>query len=199
MRCICTEGDAVTTITWSTRRSPCGFEQQRDVEHNGAVAMAPGPRNELALLPLDHRMQDAFQAGERIRLAQHRMTQRDTIDGAVAHRAWERCLDSPHGTTTARLHPMNSSVRVEHRNVGATEGCSSRGFPHAYAAGQAKDLHRDGRSAIMNWRSSSSTCGSIPNQARKPGTAWCSNMPMPSTVRSPRARAEDSNGVSNGT
>ena len=48
-------------------------------------------------------------------------------------------------------------------------------------------------------RSSRVTSGRTPNQRSNPGTAWCSSMPSPSTVRSPRARARARNGVSSGT
>ena len=41
--------------------------------------------------------------------------------------------------------------------------------------------------------------GRWPNHNSNPRTAWCSSMPSPSAVFSPRARAAASNGVSSGT
>ena len=45
------------------------------------------------------------------------------------------------------------------------------------------------RSATTRARSSASTVGRTPNQRSKPGTAWCSSMPRPSTIVSPLPRA----------
>ena len=44
-------------------------------------------------------------------------------------------------------------------------------------------------SCSRRWRSSGVTFGVTPNQRAKPGTAWWSSMPRPSTVRRPRLRA----------
>jgi len=44
-----------------------------------------------------------------------------------------------------------------------------------------------------------SPLGVAPNQRAKPGTAWCSSIPRPSTARKPRPRAAARSGVSSGT
>ena len=56
-----------------------------------------------------------------------------------------------------------------------------------------------GRSSPTKRRSASSTSGSTPNQAAKPGRAWCRSMPSPPTATSPRVRAAASRLVSRGT
>ena len=45
------------------------------------------------------------------------------------------------------------------------------------------------RSASTKARNSGVTSGRTPNHSSNPRTAWCSSMPRPSAVRSPRARA----------
>ena len=51
------------------------------------------------------------------------------------------------------------------------------------------------RSASTSARSSAVTSGVLPNQRAKPGAAWCSSMPSPSTATQPRRRAASTSGV----
>ena len=48
-------------------------------------------------------------------------------------------------------------------------------------------------------RSAGVTAGIRPNQRAKPGTAWCSSIPRPPTVRCPSSRLSRSRAVSSGT
>ena len=66
---------------------------------------------------------------------------------------------------------MHRQVGVEHRDAGAAERGGGGGLAHADAAGEADSILIGSRSAATNRRSASSTAGSTPNQARKPGTA----------------------------
>ena len=54
------------------------------------------------------------------------------------------------------------------------------------------------RSALGRTRVASSTSGRWPNQRSKPGAAWCSNIPSPSTMRQPRCWASVRKGVISG-
>ena len=63
-----------------------------------------------------------------------------------------------------------------------------RRLPHADRPGEADDQHHGPlKLAAISARSSGVTAGRTPNQRSNPGTAWCSSMPSPSTVRLPRA------------
>ena len=125
MRCICTARGAETTMILSTRLIAAGFQQQRNVEHHGAAAMAPGARNESLFLLPDHRMQDALQPGQRIGLAQHSLTQRHAVHRAVPHCPGKRRRDRPHCLAAASLHSVYRGVGVEYRDVRPTERCGS--------------------------------------------------------------------------
>ena len=80
---------AETTTMRSTALIAAGLQQQRDVEHHCTSALPPGARDEGTLLLPHHRVQDRLQPGQRIRLAQHRLTQCHAVHLAVAHRARE--------------------------------------------------------------------------------------------------------------
>ena len=152
-------------------RVAAGLEQQGDVQHHGALAPAPGAGDEGPLLLLDHRMQDAFEPGERIRIAEHRLTQRHAVHGSVPHRAGKRRLDRPDGPPATRLQPVHRGIGIEHGNARPAERGRGGRLAHADPTGKAKDDHRIGRSAATKRRNASSTSGSTPNQAWKPGTA----------------------------
>ncbi len=171
IRCICTARGAETTTIRSTRWSPPVSSSSGMSSTTARVATPPGARDEGALLLPHHRVQNALQPGQRIRFAQHRVTQRRPVDRAVAHRAGKRRRDRAHRPAATRLQSVHRGVRVEHRDACPAERRGGRRLPHADAAGQAEDDHRVSRSATTNWRSSSSTRGSTPNQAWKPGTA----------------------------
>ena len=64
-----------------------------------------------------------LQPGQRLRFAQHRLTQRHAVHRAVAHRAGKRCLDRAHGAAAARLQPVHRGIGVEHRE------CAPGGTP----------------------------------------------------------------------
>ena len=149
-----------------------GFKQQRDVKHHSTSTPPPGARDEGTLLLPHHWVQDALQPGECVRVAQYRVTQCRPVHRAVAHRPGKRRLDRVHRPATTRLQIVHCGIRVEHRDACPAERRGRSRLPHPYAASQAKDDHRVSRSATTNWRSSSSTRGSTPNQAWKPGTAW---------------------------
>ena len=98
-------------------------------------------------------------------VAKDRIAQCGPINRAVPDRARKCRLDGANRPPAARLQPMHRGIRIEHRYARAAEsGCCCR-LAHADAAGQSEDLHRIGKSTATNWRSSSSTCGSTPNQA----------------------------------
>ena len=116
--------------------------------------------------------------------------ERSTVD-APSHRA----QPGKAAATAATAAPPGASRRV-HRASASNTGMPKRAkgraavdLPMRDRAGEAEHEHLSGRRGQDRARSSSSTSGSTPNQARKPGRAWCSSMPRPSTTGWPRARA----------
>ena len=172
MRCICTcarrrhDDDAIDALI------AAGLQQQRDVEHHGTSAPPPGARDEGTLLLPHHRVQDAPPAGS---APPDCPAPPDATPPGPPRRRAPCPGNAAAIARTARppraCNPVHRGIRVEHRDARPAERRGGRRLPHADAAGQAEDDHRVSRSAATNWRSSSSTRGSTPNQAWKPGTA----------------------------
>jgi hypothetical protein len=149
-----------------------GLEQQRDIQHHRSTGGPPRPLHEGAFIGFDHRMQDMFQPGERLAVAEHGLTQRDSIDSSALRGSRKRRLDRFHRSAASRLRPVHREIGVEHWDARPAEGSGSGGFSHTDAAGQADYSHPGRRSAATNRRSASSTVGSTPNHVRNPGMAW---------------------------
>lgn len=149
-----------------------GFQQQGNVEHDGAAALPPGAADEGDLFLAHHGMNDALQPAHGIGPADDRPAQGRAVNRVVAHGPRELRGNCRHRAAAAALHAVHGGIGVEDRHAEAAELGSGGGFAHADAAGQADDLHRRGMSSATKARSASSTSGSTPNQARNPGTAW---------------------------
>ncbi len=80
---------------------------------------------------------------------------------------------------------MHGGVGVPDRHPGLGEEAGGRGLAHADRAGEAEPIGPRGHASTAA-RSAASTSGRRPNQRSKPGTAWCSSMPRPSTATRPR-------------
>jgi len=174
------------------------LEQQRYVENGEAMSGAARARQEGALLGADHWVKDRLQPGQRRAVAKDRVAQQRPVEHAVADGAGKGARDRTQGAAASRLEPVDGRVGIEDRNARAPEKGGGGRLPHADPAGQADDPHPAPRSARTKRRNAASTTGSTPNQAAKPGRAWCSSIPSPSTTRSPRARAAASSPVSSG-
>ncbi len=105
--------------------------------HDGSIAPSTRPGDERTLFLLDHRMQNALQAGECAGVAKDRIAQCDPINRAVPDRARKCRLDGANRPPAARLQPMHRGIRIEHRYPRAAEsGCCCR-LAHANPAGQS--------------------------------------------------------------
>ena len=178
-----------------------GLEQQRDVEHHERPARRRGSARESAARRAHQRMEDRLQARQRRRVAEHPPAERLPVDRAVARRS--RGTPRRPAATAAPPGPSRRCTAASASNTGTPSARNiwRRGrLAHRDRAGEAEHDHRDQPpvAARTTARSSSSTAGSIPNQARKPGRAWCSSMPRPSTTGLPCARATASSGVISG-
>ncbi len=147
------------------------------------------------------RVEDPFESRQGDGIAKHATPESRTVDAAVAtDDAGKRGLDGGDGAAIAPQHPVDRGVSIVNGDAKSPEGSGDGRLAHADRAGQAEHDHLDGTvSRNTNSRSSGVTAGSIPNHAAKPGRAWCSSMPSPSTTRLPRPRACASSGVSSGT
>lgn len=182
-----------------------GLEQQRDIEHH-QIGTAPGMA--LQKLPLGRphqRMQDRFEAAERLPVAEHAPTQLAAIDRAVFQDSRKRRLDRCHRLAAGAEQRMHGRIGIVHGNAHPAQHRRRRAFAHADRAGETEYFHGSfigpqmhGSSAgdhsfKTHSRNSSVTSGTCPNHASKPGTACHSSMPNPSTARLPRARASFNN------
>jgi len=120
------------------------------------------------------------------------------IDLAVSRGARKRRFDGTRSRTIVEL--VHFGIGVANANAKRPQARRHGRLAHADGTGEAEDEHQPpSMSATMTARSSSVTSGVTPNHRSKPGTAWCSSMPRPSTAARPRLRAAASNGVSSGT
>src|SRR5262249_60694252 len=105
------------------------------------------------------------------------------------------------GGAFAAVEAVHRRVGVMDRHAGFGEQAGGDRLAHADRTGEAEDEHHTLAlmSASIIARSSGVTRGVTPNQRANAGTAWCSSMPSPSTVRWPRSRAARSSAVSSAT
>ena len=177
--------------------SGIGLEQERDLEHGelGALPLLLAQEIELGLH--HHRMHDGFELFQLLGRAGHLLREQRPVDLALAHGRWKRGFDRRH--RLALIEPVHLGVGVAHRHAALAEVLGRGGLAHADRAGETDDQHHDASRCATTWaRSSGVTSGLTPNQRSKPGTAWCSSMPRPSTMRLPRALAAASSVVSSG-
>ncbi len=149
-------------------------------------------------------MDQGFEAAQALGVAEHDGAQRRAIDRAVGAERPGKGLADGGGRSAARaVERMHAGIGVVDRHAARPEHRRGGALAHADRAGEAEDerpAHRWlPRSATMRARKSGVTAGMRPNHREKPGTAWCSSMPSPSTAGRSRARAAARSGVSSGT
>lgn len=182
-----------------------GLEQERNVEDDERSAGGSGAGEEPGALATDEWMNDPLENRKERAILQDRAAQTGTVDAAPHERAGNERRDRRDGIAARSLEPVDRGVGVEDRDLGAAEQSRDRGFTHGDAAGEpdhaqgARVGQVAGMSIAIRALTSASMSGSTPNQAVKPGLAWWSSMPSPSTVRSPRAAASASRRVCSGT
>jgi hypothetical protein len=142
-----------------------GLQQERDIKNNSVTPSASRLCDKRVLLFAHHRMQNALQPRECLRVAEYGFPQCRAIYRSIPHSPREGSADRPHRSSAAGLHPVHGSIGIEYRYVGPAKRGGGRGLAHSNPAGQAEDDHQDSRSAATKRRSSSSTSGLIPNHA----------------------------------
>ncbi len=174
------------------------LEEEGHIEHDQGTAFRDRPTEEGYLLFTDERMNDGFQPPHRMRPPHDALRQLCPVHGAVHDGARKGFFDERR--RPAAIERVDGNIRIVNRNAEeAKHGCGRR-LSHPDRAGQAEKKGHGVRrtSASIRARNSPVTSGLAPYQRSKPGTAWWSSMPSPSTARSPRARAERSSSVSRG-
>ena len=199
----CISGGAVTTTTWSTRSLAAGLEKQRYVERPPAARPRHGGASRKAVASA--RTSGCTIASSRFSAAgspSTRFGELRPVDHAIDRRARKGRLHQRR--RLAAIEPVHRLVGIVHRHaeVGETSWPSSTCPCRSSRSGRARSwLFRRGRLHVGDDHGAQFgvTSGRLPNQRSKPGTAWWSSMPSPSTVLSPRCRAAASSGVSSGT
>ena len=142
-------------------------------------------------------MEDGLQPGQRLRIVEDAGAERAAVDMALTDGAGKGGLDFRHRLAARPEQPMHRGIPLMHGDAHAAQQAGGGGLAHTDRAGEADHFH-GANPATTARRRSSVTSGSTPNQAAKPGTAWCSSMPSPSTGARPRPRAAASRVVSSG-
>ena len=190
---------AVTTRTASQSRSPPVSNR------SGMSSTATGARAATAAVRNASRSARtsgctiASSSFRRSGSTEHLLAERRTIDDPVRDGAG-KCFRDERGGGAA-IERVHDRIGVVDGNAERPEHRRGRRLAHADRAGEAEhEGHRlPSISAAIRARSAGVTVGVTPNQRAKPGTAWCSSMPRPSTARCPCARACLRSGVSSGT
>lgn len=178
------------------------FEQERDVEHDQLLAQSRHPAAEAALVGAHQRMKDCFEPAQSALVAEDATAELAPVDAVFSGGPRERGLDKRHRRATRTEQAVNAGIGVMDRHAQPAKHIGGRALAHADRAREAQDDHlSDGPPTVLRtaWRNPDVTSGATPNHAAKPGRAWCSSMPSPSTTGLPRARAAARSGVSSGT
>ena len=146
----------------------------------------------------DQWMHDLLQPDDRLRIADDAARKLGAIDHAFLDSARKRRLDQ--GGRSAGIEAMHGLVGIVDGNAGIGEQLRRGRLAHADRAGEAEHDHFfRSISATTSSRRLVDTSGITSNHFAKAGAAWCSSMPRPSTVFSPRRAAAASSGVFSGT
>lgn len=177
------------------------LEQQGDVEHDQPFATGAGAGDKPALGGADHRMENGFEPAPSLAVRKNPRTKPAPIDPAALVTDAGKCgVDGDDRSSPGSHQPVDFGIGIEQRHAQAAQRRRGIAFAHADRPGEAEDDHRTPASVVRTAaRSSRVTRTGLPNQASKPGLPWCSSMPSPSTVRSPRRLAAARSPVSSGT
>ena len=193
---------AETTMTKSVRRSP---PVSNSSGTSSTTARAPArrararkPRSAARTSGCTMRSRRSSAPGSRIttaRRAARSMTPSWTVPGNEA--AIGRTARPPRRCSACTVaSASNTGIRARRKHAAAVD--LPMPIPPVRPSTRIP-AQAAGRSSPTKRRSASSTSGSTPNQAAKPGRAWCRSMPSPPTAMRPRARAAARSGVSRGT
>ena len=168
-----------------------GLVEQRDIveQHLGA-GVARRRRRRGRRRPADG---SAPRSRPGARGRRERFAQPLAVDAAGRHRRRHQIGERLGAAAARSVEPMHGGVGVPDRHAGRGEEAGGGGLAHADRAGEAEPIGPRGHASTAA-RSAASTSGRRPNQRSKPGTAWCSSMPRPSTATRPRRRASSDEG-----
>ena len=85
-------------------------------------------------------MDDGFEAGERRRIAHHRLGELAAVDALLGGGTRKRRFDR--GRSLAGIEPMHGGIGIEHRHAGLGEKPGGGRLAHADRAGQPQHHHR---------------------------------------------------------
>ena len=149
------------------------LEQERDVEDDNAFAPRRGAAEERALHPAHERVNDRLQTAKLHPVPEHPLAQYCPVDGTVPHHAGEGFADGIHRGAAQGQQGVHRGIGIVDRQAELAKHARRGRLSHPDGAGEADDHHagQPSRSAATWRRSASSTTGSAPYQAAKPGRA----------------------------
>ena len=170
------------------------FEQQRNVE-KGDIGVDFGQK--LGAVSSNEWVNHSVYLAQGLGVAGKPRLQGCAVNRPLLESRWAYGGDGANRCTAFGIKPMHCSVCIPNRDAlgGKHGGCG--GFSHADRACQAK-AKRAAHIPSTAARVLSSTWGRWPNQRSKPGAAWCSSIPRPSTICAPRLCASVKKGVISG-
>ena len=171
------------------------FEEQRDVENDERRAALAVTAQERRLPLAHHRVHDAFEALQGLRIAEDRLAERSAIEAGGAGDAGKFRLDRGECAAAGSLQPVHLRIGIEDGDALALEHLGNGGFSHADGAGEADDLHAV---SVLLSAASSPRGGSVPKSSVKAVAAWPISMARPSMATRPQRRASASKPVSSG-
>ena len=171
-----------------------GLVEERNIEDHHVRAGVRG--GEGLAVRRDEGMNARLDPGEEVGIGDDGVAQAVTVDRAGGDSLRREPGHGGGAGAAGGVEPVNRRIGVPDGNAGVGEEPGGGGFAHAHGSGQPEAVGaRPDHSASTAARSSASTTGGTPNQLSKPGAAWCSSIPSPSTAVSPRCRAAVTNGV----
>ena len=194
-------GGAVTTTTASQRRSPPVSNSSGMSSTATGARGGRAPARNASSLGAHQRMHDRLElASGAAGSPSTRAPKRRAVDDPVRDGAGKRRLDQrgrrrrDRGDAPPRRH--RAPERRARRNIAAVADLP---MPIEPVRPRTKVIAVPSISATISGAQRGVTSGVTPNQRSKPGTAWCSSMPRPSTVAMPAGARRPRSGVSSGT
>ena len=131
----------------------------------------------------------ASMPGEEARVGRDRVAQPVAVDARRRRPpSGARSASAAAPAAAGGVEPVHRGVGVPDRHAGLGEEPGGRRLAHADRAGEAEAVGPLMAPAPRR-AARRRPPGRRPNQRSKPGTAWCSSIPSPSTATRPRARA----------
>src|SRR6056297_54962 len=167
------------------------FKQQRDVQnHNVGVALG----NKIGTVTPHQWVNDLFDAFQRGLIVVDDLFQLFPRYRPIHNRIRKRVVHHLNRSTTACIQPMHSGIGIPYSASFIGKHPGGGGFAHPDRSRETQTkCHRNAAARVAL-----STTGRTPNQRSKPGMAWYSNIPKPSTVAQPAFSASSKSRVFKG-